>query len=344
MDLALYCPVYGYYEKEKDNLGRRGDFFTSVSVGNVFGELLAVRFSEWLMAIRNNHRPLEIVEAGAHDGRLARDILTWLHEKRTALFHEIRYSILEPSATRQRWQQETLAPFGNQVRWIADIEQLNESGDAGGVHGILFSNELLDALPVRRFGWDAGRKMWFEWGVSVDGDRFVWRKMEIAKTDLPAAPGAAELLNALPDGFTIEVCRAATEWWRKAAAILAEGRLVTLDYGLRAEEFFSPDRHGGTLRAYRHHRQVNDVLADPGEQDITAQVNFTALQVAGESAGLNTDAFVSQEEFLLGIAKEISGAQNSFGDWTPARARQLQTLTHPEHLGRRFRVLVQSRS
>jgi SAM-dependent MidA family methyltransferase len=120
--------------------------------------------------------------------------------------------------------------------------------------------------------------------------------------------------------------------------------LLTLDYGLQAEDFFLPDRHGGTLRAYRHHRQVNDVLADPGEQDITAHVNFTTLQVAGESAGLSTDAFVSQEEFLLGIAKEISATQNLFGEWKAARARQLQTLTHPEHLGRRFRVLVQSRS
>src|SRR6185437_14491760 len=86
-----------------------------------------------------------------------------------------------------------------------------------------------------------------------------------------------ELLNVLPDGFTTEVCPAAVDWWRQAARALKSGKLMTIDYGLRAEQFFTPTRRDGTLRAYHQHHQSNDLLARPGEQDLTAQVNFTAI-------------------------------------------------------------------
>src|ERR1700722_937955 len=105
MELALYCPVHGYYEKQKDSVGRRGDFYTSVSVGNVFGQLLAFQFAEWLEGFKIKDSKLKIVEAGAHDGKLAKDILTWLQKKRAKLFSEIEYVILEPSANRQNWQR-----------------------------------------------------------------------------------------------------------------------------------------------------------------------------------------------------------------------------------------------
>jgi SAM-dependent MidA family methyltransferase len=119
--------------------------------------------------------------------------------------------------------------------------------------------------------------------------------------------------------------------------------LVTLDYGLTADELFVPERKEGTARAYCHHQSSWDVLAQPGEQDITAHLNFTAIQTAGESAGLRTDAFLTQAQFLTGIAGRVWEGGASFGEWTRARTRQFQTLTHPEHLGRSFRVLVQSR-
>jgi SAM-dependent MidA family methyltransferase len=105
-----------------------------------------------------------------------------------------------------------------------------------------------------------------------------------------------------------------------------------------------PERKAGTVRGYHHHQPSNNVLAHPGDQDITAHVNFTAIQAAGESAGLSTDAFLSQAQFLTGIAARIWKNEHSFGEWTPERTRQFQTLTHPEHLGRSFRVLVQSRA
>jgi SAM-dependent MidA family methyltransferase len=147
----------------------------------------------------------------------------------------------------------------------------------------------------------------------------------------------------LPDGFTTEVCPAAEKWWRTASRLLACGKLLTFDYGLRAEEFFMPERKAGTVRGYHHHQPGNDVLAHPGDQDITAHVNFTAIRTAGESAGLRTEAFLPQAQFLTGIAARIWKDGALCGEWTPARTRQFQTLTHPEHLGRSFRVLVQSR-
>ena len=124
MDLALYCPLCGYYEKKEDTPGRRGDFYTSVSVGSLFGELLAFQFAAWLEAEDSNQMSeFRIVEAGAQDGRLAKDILDWLKLQRPELFGLITYWIVEPSPQRQRWQTETLNEFGAKVRWVVDLDR-----------------------------------------------------------------------------------------------------------------------------------------------------------------------------------------------------------------------------
>ena len=119
--------------------------------------------------------------------------------------------------------------------------------------------------------------------------------------------------------------------------------MLTLDYGLEASEFFLPQRANGTLRGYHRHRFADDVLAQPGEQDLTAQVNFTALQLAGEAAGLRTEAFARQSQWLTGVMARTGETPSGFASWDTARVRQFQTLTHPEHLGRAFSVLVQRR-
>jgi SAM-dependent MidA family methyltransferase len=152
-----------------------------------------------------------------------------------------------------------------------------------------------------------------------------------------------ELLEVLPDGFTTEVCPAAETWWREAAELLKRGRLLTFDYGLNADEFFAPHRVNGTLRAYHRHHLNADLLANPGEQDLTAHVNFTALQQAGEVAGLKTESLQTQAQFLIGIGRRAWSAENAFGPWSRKLGREFQTLTHPQHLGRAFRVLAQSR-
>jgi len=369
MDLALYCPVYGYYEKEGDTIGRGGDFFTNVSVGTLFGELLARQFAEWLkgsqkskvqspkskvQALREEigteevgeagQEQLQIVEAGAHRGTLAVDILSWMRENRPTLFECLEYWIIEPSLRRQEWQSKTLAGFSGQVHWASQFKEMR-TGEKGGrvgkaIRGIIFCNELLDAMPIRRFGWDASRRVWFEWGVAFERECFVWTRMPLAETagDLLALKAEMTgLRDVLPDGFTIESCPAAVRWWAEAAECLAAGKILAIDYGFTDEELLRPERRNGTVRAYRGHHLSDDVLADPGQQDLTAHVNFSAIQRAGESAGLRTDALQYQSQFLISLLEK------TMVDLSSDRVQQFQTLTHPEHLGRAFRVLVQAR-
>ena len=348
MELALYCPEFGYYETQKDNVGRGGDFITSVSVGGLFGQLLAFQFAGWLEEL---HLPpvtcrpsLCLIEVGAHDGKLAADILNWLQLNRPELFAWLEYGIIEPSVRRQNWQRETLKPFAPRVRWFANFENLLLVTRHSSLAGIIFSNELLDAFPVHRFGWDAKNKKWFEWGVAIEDEKFIWQKLETPARELPSSilHLPSSLLAVLPNGYTVETSPAAENWWRAAAGILARGRLLTIDYGFAADEQFSPARTNGTLRAYFRHHFSDNLLANVGEQDLTAHVNFPAIQKVGEIAGLKTEMFTTQAKFLTQILEKTL-ADKTFGEWTPARTRQFQTLTHPEHLGRAFRVLVQSR-
>ncbi len=339
MELALYCPKTGYYERSRESVGRRGDFVTSVSVGRLFGQFLAAQFASWCEEFSG---PVQWVEAGAHDGRLAGNLLGAVRDRHPEVFERISYLILEPSELRRAWQRTTLEAYADRIRWVNSLADLQDEG----VIGVIFSNELLDAFPVHRLGWDAGRQRWFEWGVGLDGEQFVWRRM--LESTLPCHEAleragfvlTAELCAVLPDGYMLEVSPEAGEWWRDAAMALRRGRLCTIDYGLLAEQFLSPERRDGTLRSYRRQSVGNDLLATPGEQDLTAHVNFTQLIREGENAGLTTEAFVSQPDFLASIARRV------WTDSNPPSAteiRQFQALTHPEHLGRAFRVLVQSR-
>ena len=406
MELALYQPEHGYYERATQNIGRRGDFFTSVSVGPLFGELLASQFAEWLDELPPPPAggALQLVEAGAHNGQLAHDVLTWFQRERPAQFSALEYCLLEPSPRRQAWQAETLRAFAGKVRWFRGWEEISAAGvdphgeaggahapprvvfralaenrggadacedsatsgraprldaraqpatregacappaAAAGIHGIIFSNELLDAFPIRRLGWNAAAAMWFEWAVRCDGDAFAWTRLPL--TDNPSdlfhpLTLTPELTAVLPDGFTTEVSPAAVAWWRQAAGALRCGKLLTLDYGLSALDFFTPGRAHGTLRTYAQHRSTTDLLANPGHQDLTAHVNFSALQTAGESAGLRTESLSTQSRFLTAIATRLWTATAPPTD--PAVLRQFQTLTHPDHLGRSFSVLLQSR-
>ena len=426
MEIALYCPVYGYYEKERDTIGRHGDYYTSPAVGPLFGELLGSKFADWfeespqstvhspqstvaeqvesigvhsseskppfggmpsvgaatseaengpecpghegLLELtapeegrppRNYH--FQIIEAGAHRGQLARDMLNWMRTRRPKVFESLEYCIVEPSPRRCEWQQSTLKEFAPQIRWVGNVAELGPKTEPGSEtetsitpFRVLFCNELLDAMPVHRLGWDAKEKRWFEWGITSQNGRFGWTRMGLtdqqsgfrrAKTvtvQPPAVP--AELLEVFPDGFTTEICPVAVDWWRQAAEILPSGKLVAIDYGLTTEELFIPERQQGTLRVYREHQLSSDILQNPGEQDLTAHVNFSAIREAGEAAGLNTEALVTQEQFLGAIAAAIWKGQTDFGEWMANHTRQFRTLTHPELMGRAFKVLIQSRT
>jgi SAM-dependent MidA family methyltransferase len=327
MELALYSPSGGYYESNA-RIGRAGDFYTSVSVGPLFGELLARQFSSWL----RETGATELIEVGAHDGTLARDILGWFAAEAPDAFKKLRYTIVEPSTQRRAWQQKALGNFLQHVDWRAELPS--------GVRGIIFSNELLDAMPVHRLKWDAQRKQWREWMITVNKETLAWTDAELSPGLDNVAPHVPnELADVLLDGFTTEVSPAAMNWWTHAAEALAQGRLVAVDYGLMEHEFFRPDRRNGTARSYHKHRYVDDLLSNPGEQDVTAHVNWTAMQRVGERAGLSTELFLSQEQFLMRSVKECA-AEN----WPAEKIRQLQTLIHPSLLGRAFQVLVQKRS
>lgn len=348
MEMALYSPQLGYYER-LEKIGQRGDFYTSVSVGSLFGELLAFQFAEWIdehgtRSAEHGNAGVQIIEAGAHDGQLAADILHWFKKFHPKIFMQLDYCILEPSSRRCEWQRKTLAEFSDKVSWFAGWPDFPRSAFPAPRFKIIFSNELFDAMPVHRFGWDAKTKKWFEWGVGWDGNNFVWKHLlENQRSPISLPQLAPELLEVLPDGFTTEICPAASAWWKEAASNFSPGKLMAIDYGIFAEEFFTPQRSNGTLRAYFQHHVNLDLLARPGEQDLTAHVNFSALQKAGEMAGLKTNALVSQTKFLTEIAGKTMSRPEIFGDWNEKRAKQFQTLTHPEHLGRSFRVLIQSR-
>jgi SAM-dependent MidA family methyltransferase len=342
MELALYCPKSGYYERRGQPIGQSGDFYTSVSTGKLFGEMLAYQFANWLKD--GTLRPVQLVEGGAHDGQLAFDILNWLNRHRRELLGGLEFWVVEPSEQRQRWQQEKLAPFARLVRWAPNLQNL----PAKGVNGVIYSNELLDAFPIHRLAWRRSSGRWSEWGVGWSHGEFVWAPLpddvrdwrtELTHAGVDLSP---ELEAVLPDGFIIDHCPAAGIWWRQAAASLRHGRLLTLDYGLTARQFLSPARSQGTLRAYQRHRPTTDVLADPSQQDLTTHLNFTQLQKAGEREGLKTEQFITQAEFLTSIVSKMWSKGNR--TLSPTQKRQFQSLTHPEHLGRVFRVLIQSRN
>jgi SAM-dependent MidA family methyltransferase len=337
MELALYSPGTGYYERQRE-IGKSGDFFTSVSVGNLFGELLAFQFADWFSETRNIEKStLSLVEAGAHDGQLALDVLTWFKNFRPEIFANLEYGIIEPSAHHRDWQRKKLAEFSEKISWGNNFSEIQPRDFT-----VVFSNELFDAMPVHRIAWDAKTKRWFEWMVGFDSQRLIWKK-DFAPEKISFPKLAPDLLDVLPDGFTSEICPAATQWWTDAAQFLRNGKLVAIDYGLLAEEFFVPERSGGTLRAYSRHHANADLLANPGEQDLTAHANFSALKNAGEAFGLKTDCCVTQSKFLREIFEKTLRKTNDFPEWNSNRRKQFQTLVHPEHLGRPFRILVQSR-
>jgi len=340
MELALYHPAHGYYERNLKQTGRDGDFFTSVSVGSLYGEILGFDFSQRLHKLSG--QDILLIEAGAHDGQLASDLLAYLREYQREVFRRLQYVIIEPSFTRAEKQFKSLAAYNNgKVRWVKSWDEISE------FRGICFSNELLDAMPVHVFRWNAQAKTWTEWGIASQNGSFQWKPLAEEKHSQRArrllARLPTELLDLLPSDFTVELSPDAVSWWLQAAHRLNEGWLFTADYGFLQDDFFSPHRSRGTLRAYSKHHARTDLLEAVGEQDITAHVNFSLLMKAGESAGLKQEEFVQQGIYVKTVLEKIEASPARFPLWTPMRYRQLMSLMHPEHLGRVFKVLLQSR-
>jgi SAM-dependent MidA family methyltransferase len=317
-------------------------------VGSLFGELLAFTFARRLESLPGN---AVLIEAGAHDGRLAQDVLNWFKLHRPEIYERLRYGIVEPSAKRQAWQSTRLEGHSEKLFWTRctnfqeDLSLFPHVPSSGQINGIVFSNELLDAFPVHRLSWSKKESRWRECCVGwVDG-AFAWCVQDIENPEVRSAlpSNNNSWLEHLPDRYIIEVCPAATKWWEAAARTLNEGDLMAFDYGFSEEDRFSPAREGGTLRAYQGHQCSDKILNSPGAFDLTAHVDFPEIIRAGERAGLRTDVFQTQGRFLARVATEIPPQDSFAPPWDKPRIRQFSTLTHPELLGQSFKVLVQSK-
>lgn len=329
MAMALYEPALGYYARGTRQVGRGGDFFTSVSVGPLFGGLLARRFlREWRES--GNPARWRIIECGAHDGTLASDVLGELRKLDTHAFDALEYAIPEPLPALQAAQRETLAPFPDRVRYLNSPDELA----ADPLPGIAFGNELLDALPCHIIEWRGG--LWTECLVALAADgSLAWEPAEIRDPLLLAA--LAPLGTDFPAGYRTEIRTGYREFLAPLARALQGGLMIWADYGFARPEYYHPARSSGTLRTFSKHRAGENPLAHPGGTDITAHVDFTAVAEAAQSLGGHPAVFQNQGSWLTETARDWLREQE--GNPQPAALRQFQTLTHPAHLGGAFHVL-----
>jgi SAM-dependent MidA family methyltransferase len=337
MEMALYHPGSGYYAKlgGPSPIGRSGDFFTSVSVGPLFGNLLGRQFFQMWQAL-GNPNPFWIIEQGAHDGQLACDILEWCRAETPDFFNTIRYAIVQSSGAARIHQK--CAPEADLIDYMTWFENLAELAAEKPV-GVFFSNELPDAFPVRSITYRSGQ--WLEQHIAINTDTLRWIDRPIEDAELAHAVAALPLPTI--EGYTTEINLRARHWIGEVGRALDRGYVLTIDYGYPASLYYAPFRSLGTLTAFVKHHGIDDVLAEPGMRDITAHVDFTALAQAGQQAGLTTLGFLDQQHFLMGVAHdELSGAggpplkiQENLTAWN--------TLTHPEHLGADFFALLQAK-
>ena len=334
MELALYDSQVGYYRSRVQIIGRGGDFFTSVSVGPVFGELVAAFCAQiW----RDLGRPdtFAIIEQGANDGRLASDVLQTLRDHHSDLFLKVEYWIVEPSDRLREAQRMTLgASLAERLRHAATLADLQSAP----WQAVFLANELLDAFPTHRVRWKDGR--WEEAYVSLrDEGEFAFDFGPLSTPELEQE--VSRISETLADGYTTDLNLAMLHWWRELDQIPFTGAVWILDYGLTAAEYFSETRPEGSLRRYRQHRMDDRVLEDLGESDLTTHVNFTRLADAAEYAGWRLLEFIEQGRFLTRVAASrfSPGSAPPKADWI----RQFQSLTHPNHLGMSFHSLVLGR-
>ena len=337
MELCLYSPGVGYYERTLRQVGKEGDFYTSVSVGSVYGELLGSMLARELKG--QSLKTIQIVEAGVHTGQLALDILAHLERWEPEFFGQVRYLIIEPSSSRRDVQQASLKQFEGKVAWATGWSDVEE------FEGAVISNELLDAMPVRSLSRREGA--WAErYVIEIDG-QLAFEERAVGKQDLPSSGFLDRLekeADSLPDGFPLEISPQADAWWQAALGRLRQGILFTADYGYSEEEWLEGAFPEGTLRGYKDHRQVTDLLFEPGMMDLTAHVNFSELARMGELAGFEVVELDRQGQVLGRIMRDVEEGNAGFPDWTPKRNRQLQTLIFPQFLGAKFRNLLLKRS
>lgn len=328
MELALYAPGLGYYSAGRQKFGAGGDFVTAPELGALFARCLARPCRQVLAALG----AADILEAGAGSGAFAADLL---RELETLGNLPRNYFILELSAELRARQEQTL---GLKVRHLFDRVRWLETLPAKGFRGIVFGNELLDAMPVERFRMTAAglRQLQVGW----QANRFVWRERG-ADAALQRRVGAL----CLPEHYTSEINLHAEAWVGSIADRLTQGLMLLVDYGFPRAEFYHPQRAGGTLMCHYRQRAHADPLTGVGLQDITAHVDFTAIAEAGCAAGLELLGYTSQASFLLDceLEKILSASDPNDVRAHLALTRQIKKLTLPQEMGELVKVMALGR-
>jgi len=370
MDLALYHPEFGYYTSPQQRIGGKGDFVTSPHLGSDFGELLAEQFAE-IWAVMGYPRPFHLVEMGAGQGLIVRDILHYLHRVHFDCFEAIEYLIIERSATliaEQRQQTASLADAQARIRWCTWDDIAPDS-----ITGCFFSNELVDAFPVHQLVLKDDQ--WQEIYVVLAASSLNSLSPPTASPLSPSASSRAQFAEItaplstprLQDyfswlglkidptrytsGYRTEVNLAALDWMETVASRLHRGDVLTIDYGYSANRYYSPARAQGTLQCYYQHAHHSDPYQYIGHQDITTHVDFSALERRGEETGLKTLNRIEQGLFLmaLGLGDRLAALskpetiQSLSANDVLQRRDALHALINPMGLGN-FQVLLQSKA
>lgn len=325
VELALYAPGLGYYSAGSVKLGRSGDFVTAPEVSDLFSRCVAHQCADVLAETGGG-----ILELGAGTGRMAATILESLAEAGPL---PERYAILEISADladRQRSHIEKLPPdLRQRVVWLDRLP-------ADATCGVVLANEVLDALPFRRFVIRDGAPQ--ELGVCLRGESFAWQVRAWEEGRAYDIPGA------LPNGYVSEVCPRITPWIAGISHFVQRGALLLFDYGLPRPHYYHPQRMDGTLRCYFKHRAHEDPFINIAVQDITAWVDFTRVAEAAVEAGLDVAGFATQGAFLLGTG--IEAMVGAVAD-VPEHARlagEARRLLLPGEMGESFKVMALTRN
>jgi SAM-dependent MidA family methyltransferase len=353
MELCLYDPELGYYSRNAEQFGKAGDFYTSSDVHAVFGRLMARQFEEMWGAM-NSPSQITIVELGPGRGLFAQDVLDWSEKKFPNFFQAMRYMLVESSPALRQRIEVTLARRlesgkADFVQWI----ELEEAADAPSAKRrkieasledvlqqaptIVFANEFFDALPVEI--------------ISQQGAlRIDHRDNHLIEAWADSSPEELEYLDRYsvhPEPEErLEVALVAQRYMNQIAASLSQGLFIAIDYGYTREEQLA-GRHRGTLKAIRQHSVSSNPYESPGDQDITADVNFTALATAAAKNGMHPHKLITQSQFLLGIGESTQFA-DAFEDCRlpqehAKRALQLKHLVTPAGMGESFQVLIASK-
>jgi SAM-dependent MidA family methyltransferase len=348
MELCLYDSEHGYYSSNAERFGKAGDFYTSSDVHKVFGRLLARQFDEMWRALGSPGQ-IELVELGPGRGLFAQDVLDWSEKKFPDFFHALRYILVESSPALRERITETLAhhiqcgkarlaaPDRLNIGEPAAPEARKKTTSNFAIPTIIFANEFFDSLPVEILSTKGSLR------IDTRDNRFI-------ETWAQPSPEELEFLDYYsvhPEPHErIEALLAAQQSMNQIAAGIQCGFFIAIDYGYTREEQLA-GRHRGTLKAIRQHSISANPYEAPGEQDITADVNFTALAAAAEKQGMQTHKLITQSQFLMGIG-EANQFADAFEDCRLPQERakvalQLKHLVTPAGMGESFQVLVASK-